>query len=246
MCVGGPSAQRRPSRSSPTAAPSGCAGAGREEEARLVFDEQHLLRFDDPGRVVRGEHGARRVLERPVEHRREVAAPRLDGLEQRWMAQPDVDRAVTARRETGDHTPRGVGLRRQPRVDPRNDLIDERVLPLPRPLPVIVGGRTGRRHDRDERAQAPGGDLGVRKDRQLRRGDVLLGRAAQPVQEIHDRIVRHLVETGRQVDVAGPLRPGKRALEHLAAGRAPHHRRESGQEQRCHDHGEHRHRHDAS
>jgi hypothetical protein len=79
------------------AEPVAVAGAGREEERGPVAPQQRCLEPGEQDRVVGAQRRARRVPERPVAQRPEVAAPTLDRAEEARMPQPDVDGAEAAR-----------------------------------------------------------------------------------------------------------------------------------------------------
>ena len=170
----------------------------------------------EEGGVVGGERCRVSVLEGPVGKRCEVAAPRLDRTEQRRVAKRDVERAVAARRETGEHTACRCRDRREVCVDPRDNVHDGG-LPLARPF-AVVGGLCARCRDhRDERPQRSRCDLCVRERSELRSVRVLRRRSRHSVQQVDDRVVRCRVEAWRKIDVAGAHRSGKVALQELSA-----------------------------
>src|SRR5579859_904002 len=95
----------------------------------------------------------------------EVAAPGFEGAEQVWVSEADVDRAESACGQAADDTTCAGADRREVGVRPRDDVVDEVVLPSAGPFSeAAVRGRPGVGDDGDEGLGAlgdePVGELG--------------------------------------------------------------------------------------
>jgi len=124
------------------------------------------------------------------------------------MPQADVDRAVPAGGEPFERAVSGQGDRRQVRVHPRDDVLDDVVLPHARPFAAVrMRDRPRHRHDRDERPHLPGRDQAVGDVGDVERVPVLGRRAAHAVQEIDDRVAPGGREPGWQIDGARSVVP---------------------------------------
>src|SRR5207237_1514996 len=97
----------------------------------------------------------RRGEQRTVPERGEVAAPGLDGAEQAWVPERDVERAEAAGREAADRAPPRRAYGRQVTVDPRDDRPDDVVLPRSRPLAAVAAVRPAGRPDGDQGPSPP-------------------------------------------------------------------------------------------
>src|SRR5262249_58678085 len=135
---------------------------------------------------------------------------------------------AAARREAGDPPPGPPGDRGQRRVDPRQDVVDEGVLPPAGPFAVVVRRLAGGRDHTDERPDDPGGDRSIRELPELRAVRVLRRGSRHAVEQVDNRVALRAVEAWREGDVAGAHGAGKRPLEQPAAARLERRLRESG------------------
>ena len=168
------------------------------------------------GGAVRGQLGGRRARERPRRGLDEVARPALDHAERRQVAQPDVERAVGALRQTGDRPVTAVGERHEALVDVAHHVhhvVGPTAVARVRPLVVVEQALLPGGHDEDHRTQPVLGDQRVHAH--LDRVDVRerrhrAGRAVQQVQDAEP--VAGAVARG-QVDEVAALALHRRRVE---------------------------------
>ena len=123
------------------------------------------------------------VGERSVPRRAEVPAPRLHRVEHARVAERHVDAPVGAGREPRDGAGRGGRREREMAVGPRQDVLQDVVLPGAGPLAVELRCGARRGHDRDEGRHLARADEPIGDGREPEAPDEAVGRSPEPVQE---------------------------------------------------------------